>query len=154
MLAQSPEVVDPHLVGTSPEPRAQQKAGENEPGLLMVRRLLPPGHTAFQSRPQSADEARIPFALWHPENLLQVPQEPHRRQRLSPVRGAVERASYARLGSFERLSGDIRLSRYRRVWHCYGFRSDLAVLLVRAQIEFQWPALPDRRVRADARDLQ
>ena len=57
----------------------------------------------------------------------------------------------ARSGGFERLRGDIRLGINR---DCCCFISVLAVLLVRAEIEFQWPALPDRGVRADARDLQ
>jgi len=29
--------------------RAQAEAGENKPGLLVVRRLLAPGHTAFRA---------------------------------------------------------------------------------------------------------
>jgi hypothetical protein len=154
MLTEAPEAVDAIVVGSSPEPGAQQETGENEPGLLVVRRLLAPSHTALESRPERTDESRIPFALRHSENLLKASKNPCRCQRFSSVGGTIKRGRNARSGGFECLRGDIRLSSNRSVWDFYCFGNILAVLLVRAKIEFQWPALADRRVRADASDLQ
>jgi len=47
-----PEAVDAKVVSGRSEAGAQEEAGENEPGLLMVRGRLALGHTALQSGPE------------------------------------------------------------------------------------------------------
>ena len=112
MVAEPPEAVDAKVVGGGPEAGAQQESGENEPGLLVVRRLLAPGHTAFQSWPERADEGRVPFALRHSQNLLQVSKEPCRCERLSLPRGGGKPGPNARPGGFQCVRRDIRLPDY------------------------------------------
>src|SRR5215468_4208233 len=97
------------LSAATPEPGAQEEAGENEPGFFMVHRLLTHFHTTFQSWPESADESRVPFALWHSQNLLQVSQEPRRCERLSSPREANKQRLNAGPGQFECVRRDIRL---------------------------------------------
>jgi len=70
LLAETPQAVDANVIGSSPEPRAQQETGENEPGLLVVSGPLTSSHTAFQSWPESTDEGGIPFALWYSQNRV------------------------------------------------------------------------------------
>ena len=83
LLAETPQAVDANVIGSSPEPRAQQETGENEPGLLVVRGLFAPSDTAFQSRPQPTDEGGIPFALRYSQNLFQVSEKPRRCKQFS-----------------------------------------------------------------------
>jgi len=118
MLAETPQTVDAKVIGSSPEPRAQQETGENEPGLLVVRRLFAPSHTAFQSWPESTDEGGILFALRHCQSLLQVPKKPRRCEHFSWFGGAIKRGLDTRSGGFECLRGDIRFGMNRSVREC------------------------------------
>src|SRR5215468_8116166 len=61
------------LSAATPEPGAQEEAGENEPGFFMVHRLLTHFHTAFQSWPERADESRVPdsHSIAAPEDAKQ-----------------------------------------------------------------------------------
>jgi hypothetical protein len=118
MVAEPPEAVDAKVVGGSPEAGAQEEARENEPGLLMVRRLLAPGHTAFQSWPERADEGRVPFALRLSQNLLQLSKKPCRCEHISLVGGASKQGPDTRSGGFECLPSDIRLGVNRSLGDC------------------------------------
>ena len=118
IVSEPPETVDAKIVGGSPEAGAQQESGENEPGLLVVHRLLAPGQTALQSWPKRANEGRVPFALRHSQNLLQVSKNPCRGELISLVGGAGEQGLDARSGGFECLRGDIRLKVNRSLGDC------------------------------------
>ena len=109
VIMESPKAVDAKVVAGSPEAGAQEKAGEDEPALLMVRGGLTQGHAAFESWPEGADETRIPLTLRYSQNLLQFFKQTCCCNQISLARGAGKKALDVRSGGCEGLRADIWL---------------------------------------------
>ena len=126
------------------EPGAQQKAGQREPGLLVLHRQLPAHGPFVQGRPEAAQQRRVPFLPGQAEDALQRLQDGVGGE---PVGlRAAGRGEHGRDVSLRRAAGASAVA-FGATGAAAGAPRAAPRLLVRAEVEFERPGLRRPRVR-------
>src|SRR5580704_19190142 len=80
-----PEIVDPGVVAFRAESRPKEIARKNQPGLLVLERLLAILEALEQRRPERTNQEIVPISFLFAEDLLKALQKIRGRDFVTPV---------------------------------------------------------------------
>src|SRR6516165_4231582 len=97
----APKIIDPRFVSVATESWPEKKAGQNQPGFLMLNRARPIGIAVQERLPERSNENPIPFSLRRSEDSFKALEKIGCSQLVAPIKRTRENCLNACLRGFK-----------------------------------------------------